>query len=151
MSEGSIWFVLFQKTLAFQKFTLVLFRISNSWSNQTILLEFSGLHCCLFVKVHFCFVIRRNSDIVSCGCALVKTFFPFFLYKRVGFYNSIYRLQIQQLFKVFSCYNLYGQNNVDFDCLQPTVDRLKGLLYSMQPPKLIYSGCSNRYNSIAFT
>ena len=47
-------------------------------------LEFSGLHCCLFVKVLLVFSFRRNSVILACALCTVKTFFDIFqLYLRL--------------------------------------------------------------------
>ena len=45
--------------------------------SEQFFLEFSGLHCCLFVKV-LCCISRRNSDIISCVLSFVNTFFIFF-------------------------------------------------------------------------
>ena len=45
--------------------------------SEQFFLEFSGLHCCLFVKV-LCCISRRNSDIISCVLSFVNNFFIFF-------------------------------------------------------------------------
>ena len=51
-------------------------------------LEFSGLHCCLFVKV-LCFVLfRRNSDIIPWVCVFVKHFFKNIFYILKTFFTA---------------------------------------------------------------
>ena len=42
--------------------------------------ESSGLHCCLFVKVPFVRLSRRNSVIIARVLSFVKTFFHFFFF-----------------------------------------------------------------------
>ena len=59
-------------------------RSACSWISQFIflkILEFSGLHYCLFVKDQWFFVavvLSGNSDILSCPLSFVNNFFDFF-------------------------------------------------------------------------
>ncbi len=51
------------------------FSLALTLRGESERLEFSGLHCCLFVKVHLVAVLSGNSDIISCLVRLVNNFF----------------------------------------------------------------------------
>ena len=62
-------------------------------------LEFSGLHCCLIVKVlcFFCVALaRRNSDIISCVFCIVNTFLKLFS----TFFQNFFSKNVECILKI---------------------------------------------------
>ena len=69
-------------------------------------LEFSGLHCCLFVKVHLVAALSGNSDIISCVPCFVNNFLIYFspdkhCLARWNYMLSYRSFPCQQNFSVF--------------------------------------------------